>query len=139
MTNLLPPIMTGIRHESLHTGKAAAKSFTLHCSLFTFSEVVPGRLELPTSTLSVWRSNQLSYRTLSSVRGGASAQPHTFSISINISSKKRRARKRTFLTRIVTAEANHSLFTSHYPLSWPSSPERRCSSRTFRYGYLVTT
>ena len=27
------------------------------------TEVVPGRLELPTSTLSVWRSNQLSYRT----------------------------------------------------------------------------
>ena len=27
------------------------------------SEVVPGRLELPTSTLSVWRSNHLSYRT----------------------------------------------------------------------------
>ena len=26
-------------------------------------KVVPGRLELPTSTLSVWRSNQLSYRT----------------------------------------------------------------------------
>ena len=25
--------------------------------------VVPGRLELPTSTLSVWRSNRLSYRT----------------------------------------------------------------------------
>ena len=25
--------------------------------------VVPGRVELPTSTLSVWRSNQLSYRT----------------------------------------------------------------------------
>ena len=28
------------------------------------SDVVPGRLELPTSTLSVWRSNQLSYRTV---------------------------------------------------------------------------
>ena len=28
-----------------------------------FLRVVPGRLELPTSTLSVWRSNQLSYRT----------------------------------------------------------------------------
>ena len=27
-------------------------------------EVVPGRVELPTSTLSVWRSNQLSYRTV---------------------------------------------------------------------------
>ena len=30
----------------------------------SFTEVVPGRLELPTFTLSVWRSNQLSYRTL---------------------------------------------------------------------------
>ena len=30
--------------------------------------VVPGRLELPTSTLSVWRSNQLSYRTVQSCR-----------------------------------------------------------------------
>ena len=28
-----------------------------------FADVVPGRLELPTSTLSVWRSNRLSYRT----------------------------------------------------------------------------
>ena len=27
------------------------------------TSVVPGRLELPTSTLSVWRSDQLSYRT----------------------------------------------------------------------------
>ena len=31
-------------------------------------EVVPGRLELPTSTLSVWRSNQLSYRTVIAIR-----------------------------------------------------------------------
>ena len=30
-----------------------------------YYNVVPGRLELPTSTLSVWRSNQLSYRTIS--------------------------------------------------------------------------
>ena len=28
-----------------------------------FADVVPGRLELPTSTLSVWRSSHLSYRT----------------------------------------------------------------------------
>ena len=35
--------------------------------------VVPGRLELPTSTLSVWRSNQLSYRTgRKNPRGGES-------------------------------------------------------------------
>ena len=43
------------------------KLFTIHYSLFTrdavSQSVVPGRLELPTSTLSVWRSNQLSYRT----------------------------------------------------------------------------
>ena len=35
---------------------------------FFHPPVVPGRVELPTSTLSVWRSNQLSYRT-----GGDSA------------------------------------------------------------------
>ena len=34
------------------------------------SNVVPGRLELPTSTLSVWRSNQLSYRTVTACRKG---------------------------------------------------------------------
>ena len=34
----------------------------LHILTFTM-QVVPGRVELPTSTLSVWRSNQLSYRT----------------------------------------------------------------------------
>ena len=32
--------------------------------LYLGLSVVPGRLELPTSTLSVWRSNQLSYRTV---------------------------------------------------------------------------
>ena len=36
-------------------------------------QVVPGRFELPTSTLSVWRSNQLSYRTgRKNPRGGES-------------------------------------------------------------------
>ena len=30
--------------------------------------VVPGRVELPTSTLSVWRSNQLGYRTVNIIR-----------------------------------------------------------------------
>ena len=32
-------------------------------------QVVPGRFELPTSTLSVWRSNQLSYRTIHAEEG----------------------------------------------------------------------
>ena len=33
------------------------------------------------------------------------------------------------------------LFCRFLPLTrlWTSAPERRCSSRTFRYGYLVTT
>ena len=31
--------------------------------------VVLGRVELPTSTLSVWRSNQLSYRTIHAEEG----------------------------------------------------------------------
>ena len=39
------------------TAKFSGKFFS------RFPRVVPGRVELPTSTLSVWRSNQLSYRT----------------------------------------------------------------------------
>ena len=45
---------------------AAPSLLITHYQLLISSEaksVVPGRLELPTSTLSVWRSNQLSYRT----------------------------------------------------------------------------
>ena len=43
-----------------------------------FREVVPGRLELPTSTLSVWRSNQLSYRTMSTAIVKSSLFYNTF-------------------------------------------------------------
>ena len=39
--------------------------FVLFASFSLLLCVVPGRVELPTSTLSVWRSNQLSYRTIS--------------------------------------------------------------------------
>ena len=49
--------------------------------------VVPGRLELPTSTLSVWRSNQLSYRTGFKLRRFLRSAS-SFSIIINISSKE---------------------------------------------------
>ena len=44
-------------------------------------KVVPGRLELPTSTLSVWRSNQLSYRTLFG-QGGTPLPSLVHSLSI---------------------------------------------------------
>ena len=57
----------------------------------SIAEVVPGRLELPTSTLSVWRSNQLSYRTLFGQRGCLCPASYILYSNINISSKKQRA------------------------------------------------
>ena len=55
-----------------------------------FLRVVPGRLELPTSTLSVWRSNQLSYRTVRLVREWTS--PPSFLLSL-LSSKNTEVRE----------------------------------------------
>ena len=52
--------------QPVHIGSTPMCSPRQTCSLCTLAQrpcVVPGRLELPTSTLSVWRSNQLSYRT----------------------------------------------------------------------------
>ena len=45
---------------------------------YYIKNVVPGRFELPTSTLSVWRSNQLSYRTVL-VKSSISAE-HSLSL-----------------------------------------------------------
>ena len=81
--------------------------------------VVPGRLELPTPTLSVWCSNRLSYGTPSQ------GVPGTRPLSL--------AR----LTVLVCSGQHRNPFRLH--LISASPPERRCSSRTFRYGYLVTT
>ena len=69
MTN----VKIGLRHDCY-----TVTFFNSHIAVLS-TAVVPGRLELPTSTLSVWRSNQLSYRTLLGQRGD-SAQPHHFSI-----------------------------------------------------------
>ena len=52
--------------------------------------VVPGRLELPTSTLSVWRSNQLSYRTLSMADGRPEKRRAPHRSSHVISKRQRR-------------------------------------------------
>ena len=72
--------------------------------------VVPGRLELPTPTLSVWCSNRLSYGT------PPWGPPQAFSASTGLGNAPTWA-----------------------PNPRRAPPERRCSSRTFRYGYLVTT
>ena len=64
------------------------------------AEVVPGRVELPTSTLSVWRSNQLSYRT-----GGVSSKlvpfgPASFFLAISFISIKLIAKRRQKISNL---------------------------------------
>ena len=68
----------------------------------------------------MWRSNQLSYRTV----GIARATPR-----VCIINREGRYRKRGDDTAVRLVPE----------LLDGASPERRCSSRTFRYGYLVTT
>ena len=133
-------------------------------------EVVPGRLELPTSTLSVWRSDQLSYRTvvcswctmhnyhfhahahesrLAAVQDlGLDSPASFFSISKNRCGSTRRMEEYltypfcfpSSLSLLFFFAVNSStcILSTRQPAGNPS-PERRCSSRTFRYGYLVTT
>ena len=81
--------------------------------------VVPGRLELPTPTLSVWCSNRLSYGTPSPAPRGRALTVSRVSPLVSLSGQHRNQPPEPF------------------HLGGP--PERRCSSRTFRYGYLVTT
>ena len=94
------------------------------CILYPPLAVVLSRLELLTPTLSVWCSNQLSYRTV------YIEQTLQTRISEPRSAKDLRQlnyfRKEVFLVNLETSSRSFS-------------SERRCSSRTFRYGYLVTT
>ena len=138
--------------------------------------VVLSRLELLTPTLSVWCSNQLSYRTVmelcmarntldllfqvlhllygyrqsvdkeqsKSTRGHRTSEKkkyHTLSFRIpnNINTLlfifKALQKGGVPLSYLTFAEAKVELRQGTSPFL----PERRCSSRTFRYGYLVTT
>ena len=140
--------------------------------------VVLSRLELLTPTLSVWCSNQLSYRTVmelcmarntldllfqvlhllygyrqsvdkeqsKSTRGHRTSEKKKFSslsfpfrISNNINTLlfifKALQKGGVPLSYLTFAEAKVELRQGTSPFL----PERRCSSRTFRYGYLVTT
>ena len=122
--------------------------FSCHYSQF-LSLVVPGRVELPTSTLSVQRSNQLSYRTsstLSTFRLDSASFFSCLSLSILLQMvdlyiinkqvpvvQKTEPLKSLFLTMAVLH------YSCRIASSYDIAPERRCSSRTFRYGYLVTT
>ena len=84
------------------------------------TRVVPGRLELPTPTLSVWCSNRLSYGTpCAGMAPRARLRPPSLSGQ-----------------HFGKGSGGQAPPASRTPAS---PPERRCSSRTFRYGYLVTT
>src|SRR5699024_12272957 len=74
-------------------------------------------LEPPTSRLSGVRSNQLSYRPIYLIIYSLKTEQSTI--------KRLLSKKTTFRTERTT--------------STQDSTERRRSSRTFRYGYLVTT
>ena len=80
---------------------------------YYIKNVVPGRFELPTSTLSVWRSNQLSYRTVRLVRCmDFSAQ---FPLSLFILEKQEFVSTRRFLERpdSVSSDLQVHLFERH--------------------------
>ena len=108
--------------------------------------VVPGRLELPTSTLSVWRSNQLSYRTMVGRYRLSQARGIPFGFLARLLFSLLYLKTEFVSTRRFLEKTPYLFF-----LFWlccryfirctieKASPERRCSSRTFRYGYLVTT
>ena len=93
--------------------------------------VVPGRLELPTPTLSVWCSNRLSYGTPScpASRGRALLRAPPALVC---------AGQHNGALRLQLGVVSLQLDACRQPHR-SDPPERRCSSRTFRYGYLVTT
>ena len=104
------------------------------------TEVVPGRLELPTSTLSVWRSNQLSYRTVFKQRGFiAPSFFHSLSIEKQNREYKKHMDNQLPSLLLITTACSDPRPPDSGGEGRAFSPERRCSSRTFRYGYLVTT
>ena len=96
--------------------------------------VVPGSFELPTSTLSVWRSNQLSYRT-----GQAAARDGPATGIPRMISKEDRRGTRAGHGKAARASLCFRSCAPRQGALLKRPPERRCSSRTFRYGYLVTT
>ena len=111
------------------------------------SKVVPGRLELPTSTLSVWRSNQLSYRTMIFLRACVLRITRPGQLRFQVSGLQKPGFLHSLYSK-QTAAYKKPVKESHLQVDFLLSnyfalpcvpPERRCSSRTFRYGYLVTT
>ena len=82
----------------------------------------------------MWRSNQLSYRTIHAEEGFVE-DAQFLSIPIIKQTKRTRSLKGNKRLGIDFLVFQKKLIL----IIGQPSPERRCSSRTFRYGYLVTT
>ena len=79
--------------------------------------VVPGRVELPTSTLSVWRSNQLSYGTVQ-LRPRFSPRPGTLhNIIFQMTGKIRSAGHKGLQT--IPSDSRKEVFQPHLPVRLP--------------------
>ena len=116
--------------------------------------VVLSRLELLTPTLSVWCSNQLSYRTVMELCVARNTRDLLFQVlhllygyrqSVDKEQSKstrghRTSEKKKFSVSLFLFGFRTTLTPIYIFISFlQGAPERRCSSRTFRYGYLVTT
>ncbi len=95
-----------------------------------FQEVVPGRLELPTSTLSVWRSNQLSYRTVNpfgccvqATRACSARLPFSLiSINSSVSTRRKRTKLKVLSYYIIHCwkiVSRKEVFQPHLPVRLP--------------------
>ena len=92
--------------------------------VLTFSHlVVPGRFELPTSTLSVWRSNQLSYRTVRRQAARAPGLSPDLQLSIKTNSRQEAGgqgpQKKTGPHDQETGVSRKEVFQPHLPVRLP--------------------
>ena len=115
--------------------------------------VVLSRLELLTPTLSVWCSNQLSYRTVMELCMARNTLDLLFQVlhllygyrqSVDKEQSKstrghRTSEKKSFQSLFSFSDSEQHGHPYIFISFLQGAPERRCSSRTFRYGYLVTT
>ena len=90
------------------------------------ADVVPGRLELPTSTLSVWRSDRLSYRTgmrrLPKGIPAAGKKPHKYVIIHTAKNSIKRAKGKNLPEPSGQKTDNRSrkeVFQPHLPVRLP--------------------
>ena len=80
--------------------------------------VVPGRLELPTSTLSVWRSDQLSYGTLLPPNQGRCGSTASAAFLLYGFYMRRKKKQRSYTARD-SGRSRKEVFQPHLPVRLP--------------------